>query len=68
MIAGMTTIPQYHSGDACPVAGCRGRLRIASTPPDRSGDGFRTRYFECKHCGKRCSCEVDAATIHRRNR
>lgn len=60
---GRRVVPAYHSGDRCPATDCSGRLIIATTKPD-NGDGLRTRYFECKECGQRCSCEVEAASVH----
>lgn len=60
------TAPRYYKDCPCPRARCGGFLDIRTTSPDNDGDGMRTRYFVCRKCGHRCSCEVPAASVRTR--
>lgn len=57
------TTPRYHRDDPCPVPSCDGYLGIATTKPDGDGIGVRTRYFQCRKCGHRVSCEVPTESV-----
>jgi len=58
--------PRYYKDGPCPT-GCGGYLRTTATNADTDGDGLRTRYFRCRKCKHRCSDDVPADSVPRRN-
>ena len=58
------TTPLYHRDDPCP-AKCGGFLGIRATGPDV--EGLRTRYFKCRKCGEKVSCEIPSDSVRPRS-